>query len=371
MTDEARRYLAAVEVELSDLDADERSELLADVEEHLSEIEHEGVLEVRLGEPAVYAAELRSSAGFPPKQAAPRRSGFGSWRRVLTGEHVETARRFVAEVQPGWWVLRGFLFVLAFSVVSNSMSQADLPFPRIAGSQHIGFVVAVLAAWGSYRLGRRAQTHGVARTASIVTTAIVVMLTFGALAGGRAVEAGIEGEPIPVAGVHHWDGSEALDICPYDSHGKPLRNVLVFDQAGRPVSEIPRVAGSESEGVLNAYPRGVSVPSADGVLRDARCPKLAKVKIATSDGPSWIEVLVRGTPIYRTLLAEGESRTFFGEDVFLVVGNAGAVDITANGKRIGKPGAMGEVYRGAFDASTKELPPAGVSKPLIVDKVPE
>ena len=63
---EVREYLAAVSRELADLPADERDDLLEDLDSHLHEViaEGEGSLEQRLGPPAQYAAELRASAGL-------------------------------------------------------------------------------------------------------------------------------------------------------------------------------------------------------------------------------------------------------------------------------------------------------------------
>ena len=78
---EVREYLAAVSRELADLPADERDDLLEDLDSHLHEViaEGEGSLEQRLGPPAQYAAELRASAGLSSSErlngecTAPRR----------------------------------------------------------------------------------------------------------------------------------------------------------------------------------------------------------------------------------------------------------------------------------------------------------
>ena len=66
-------YMAAVRIELEDLEPAERDDLLDDLEQHLHEVaaEEEGTLTDRLGPPAAYAAELRLSAGLPPTPAQP------------------------------------------------------------------------------------------------------------------------------------------------------------------------------------------------------------------------------------------------------------------------------------------------------------
>jgi hypothetical protein len=360
MTEDVRRYLNAVEAELSDLDADDRLELLTDVEEHLSEVaaEHEGPLEERLGGPAAYAAELRSSAGLPLRTVtAP---GERAWRslvqRVMADRRFRSARALLTEVEPGWWVLRGYIVV----ALVGDMSRPDFPFPRINGNQFLGLLGIAGAVWASLALGRLGRRSRVAAVASVAASALIALATLATFADARSGPVTYEQESGPApAGVRHGDGSEALNLCPYGPDGELLPRVLLFDQAGRPISEVPRIPGSRGDQVMNAYPRDIRVPSADGVLREAPCPALAQVKIGTTDQPSWIEATVGGGPVFRALLEPGQTRTFFGEQIVLVVGNAGAVNIRANGELLGKPGAMGEVYRGVFDAKTKTLPPAG------------
>lgn len=63
------RFLTRMRAALSDLPPAEVDELLEDTEEHVRELarEHgEDQLELRLGNPEAYAAELRSAAGYPP-----------------------------------------------------------------------------------------------------------------------------------------------------------------------------------------------------------------------------------------------------------------------------------------------------------------
>lgn len=359
LTEDVRRYLRAVEQELSDLEADDRSELLADVEEHLTEVtaEHEGPLEERLGDPAAYASELRSSAGFQPRTLVGSEHRTPVWRsfveRVISDKRFRSARALVAEVEPGWWMLRGYLLV----VLIGDLSRSDFPFPRVNGNQFLGLLAIVLAAWASFRLGRLARRWRPAAVASALASGLVAIATVATLAEARSAPVIYEESGPAPAGVRHPDGSEALNLCPYGPDGELLSRVLLYDQAGRPITEVPRIPGSLSGDVMNAYPRDIRVPSADGVLRDAPCPELAVVKVGTGREPSWIEAIVAGTPVYRALLEPGETRTFYGEEIFLVVGNAGAVNIRANGKLLGNPGAMGEVYRGVFDAKTSTLPP--------------
>ncbi|QUQ71458.1 hypothetical protein JJ691_92450 [Kutzneria sp. CA-103260] len=63
------RFLTRMRAALSDLPPAEVDELLEDTEEHVRELAREhgdDQLELRLGTPEAYAAELRSAAGYPP-----------------------------------------------------------------------------------------------------------------------------------------------------------------------------------------------------------------------------------------------------------------------------------------------------------------
>jgi uncharacterized membrane protein len=63
-------YLAQLRAELEDLAADERDDLLAEVEASLLESAGDEPLAAQFGPPAAFAADLRASAGLPPKPTA-------------------------------------------------------------------------------------------------------------------------------------------------------------------------------------------------------------------------------------------------------------------------------------------------------------
>ncbi len=70
MTDDVRRYAAAVRAALADLGAAQRGALLDDLEAHLAEVAAESgePLAERLGPPERYAGELRVAYGAPPRR---------------------------------------------------------------------------------------------------------------------------------------------------------------------------------------------------------------------------------------------------------------------------------------------------------------
>lgn len=64
--------------------------------------------------------------------------------------------------------------------------------------------------------------------------------------------------------------------------------------------------------------------------------------------PSWLRVTVDGNVSIEGTFPAGTTKTFHGKSALVRVGNAGGVDITVNGKPVGKLGAAGDVAEKAF-----------------------
>jgi len=70
-------------------------------------------------------------------------------------------------------------------------------------------------------------------------------------------------------------------------------------------------------------------------------------------GRSWLRVVVDGQPVFEGFLAAGETQRWQGRVmVWLRAGNAGAVQVTANGRSLGVLGRPGEVVDRAFTKDT-------------------
>jgi cytoskeleton protein RodZ len=70
--------------------------------------------------------------------------------------------------------------------------------------------------------------------------------------------------------------------------------------------------------------------------------------IRVTERPSWIQVIRDGEEVVRRTLEPGTERTFRDRHrLDLVVGDAGAVRITLNGKRMGSLGGDGQVFSGS------------------------
>jgi hypothetical protein len=266
-----------VKAELDDLPEEDRDELLEDLEEHLLEVaaEDDGTLEQRLGPPASYAEELRASAGLPSRdQTLARRPGqrladkltrsrmWSAGARLAESSQFRSFRAFVKELAPGWWVLRGYLGVVALAQITGGVSNDDFPIPY-GGT---GILLVAGAILVSVWLGRRGQQGRKGRVLSIALSIAVAVIASGALAGWDSGAYAYYEEQPPFTGyLSHADGTAIANICPYSSDGKLLSTVLLFDQGGRPiVNTVPGLPdGRELERpgptILNAYPQALSV----------------------------------------------------------------------------------------------------------------
>jgi len=301
-------YVSAVRAELSDLPAEDVDDLTGGMEADLSELAEEsgGDLIGRLGSPALYAAELRAAAGLPERAAGPVRS------RPL-GDAVAQARasfatlteqrpwlastaEFLVTLRPAWWVLRGYLAAWALWSLFGGMRGL-----RPQGLTQ--FVLALGAVVLSVRLGRGwlRQSAGlrhllVLANATAVVVALVA-LTSGVTAGEVTPEATAYGSPQGVA----LDGEPVTNIYPYDSAGRRIIGVRLFDQAGRPLT------GAESSVDGNGYPVAVDAGgNPTGVVRDISGAPLLNVYPRTIVGSDPWLIADPGNPTY----VEGGQQTW-------------------------------------------------------------
>jgi hypothetical protein len=245
---EVSRYLDAMRALLADLPADEREELLADLAVHLQEVsaETDEPLELTLGPPAAFAAELLASSGqayVPSGRGWGWLSGLGparrAWERVQASAATRWVRALLPELRPGWWVLRGYLGVLVVSEVLNGVQGDDFPVPSLLGTPILGLAAVVAAVVESVRLGRRRAEGRAARGERLLDTLIVLGALWAVfVAGARTaphyvyVEDAHAGAPGVLV---HPDGRTITNLYAYDTEGRLLEPVLLYDQDGEPV----------------------------------------------------------------------------------------------------------------------------------------
>ncbi|HWH34803.1 MAG TPA: hypothetical protein VNT56_05715 [Acidimicrobiales bacterium] len=251
---EAARYLDAVRTQLGDLAADERQEVLEDLAVHLEEVaaDADGPLEQILGRPEDFVAELRASAGMagpgpdrPGGGVAAARDRLGTWRQAAAGSRAgRWIDALLPELAPGWWVLRGYLAVLALSVLGGEHHFPHFPVPTLLGSSVFGLAAVAAAAVASVQLGRRHRQVGRpwTITAGEVLLVLGTMIALGQLRGAVGPQY-VFADPAPIhsGSLTYPDGSPITNLFPYGSDGRLLDGVLLYDQDGRPVS----LAGGE------------------------------------------------------------------------------------------------------------------------------
>lgn len=257
LPEDVRAYLSAVRARLDDLPADERDDLLADVEPSILDSAEESDVPValRLGPPESFADELRAAAGLPPRAAVGRRS----WRERVAAWWDRPGPRWLRELAPLWWVLRGLVAVGLFDLLYGRSVVAD---DRYAIALVAAAVVAVLA---SVALGlRRPRRNAVATAVNLALAFATPLVLANAVADARAGlfdgEATLVVPAAPAPGFLH-DGGVVQNVYAFDRRGRLLQDVRLYAQDGRPLNveggEDPDrrpVRTRSGELVLNAFP---------------------------------------------------------------------------------------------------------------------
>lgn len=276
-TIEADRYLKDVARHLAALPAEERADLLDDLAEHLREIAAEPgpPLTERLGSPESYAAELLASAGVAAGGRSPANlltqaiSLTERAKRSWVGQEVVLMWPFL---RPAWWVMRAYLAVSLLS------AGEGFPIPLLAGSRLLGILGVLVAIPLSVRLGQRTLPRP-GRVAVLVANVALAIYALSLLdRAGPEVHYVDYGGPGPLETPASRGclvtaaGERITNLYAYDSEGRLLDPVLLYDQNGRPIdnlcpefdergrrlsTEYRRDANGAP--VINAFPRRQSV----------------------------------------------------------------------------------------------------------------
>ena len=282
-------YLSRVRNALADLPAEERNELLAEVEASLYETASEtgGPVAARLGPPEDFAAELRSAAGLQEGEATRSGSYREAIDRVLADPRVDTALRYSRELAPAWWVVRGYLVVAGLALLFDAeWSVAHGAVPRI-GSAKVGLVVILLAIVGSVAIGlwRRGRAALVALNG---LTLLAVIPVAHHVSRGTPVQTSIVTVPETQRGVA-YNGVPIDNIYPYSRSGKLLHDVFLFTGNGDPLN-ISTVAFDPNRRVpvsrtgariFNAFPIRYYQPGTKVVRRPDAGPRVHIPKLLT------------------------------------------------------------------------------------------
>ena len=265
-TRDAQRYLKDVAPHLAALPAEERADLLDDLAQHLREIaaEEGPPLAERLGPPETYAAELLASAGVATDRG-PSAPLLARARRVAERGRQSWAGRELARLSPTlrrtWWVARAYLAV-AFLADAQGVAADVFPIPKLAGSQLIGLLAILAAIPLSVRLGEQSLP----RSGRLLVAGTGIVLAIYGLslvddAGATHVQWVEAFDPPTYADrgcLAAASGQPITNLYAYDSEGRLLDPVLLFDQDGQPVDNLCPEAGTRGRQLFTEYRQDVN-----------------------------------------------------------------------------------------------------------------
>jgi len=252
-------FLAAVRAQCDDLSPEEVDELTEGLEADLNDaLTDAGTSPAeQFGDPAVYAAELRSAAGLPARAVPGGEDRRGLVVRARGRLDADLAnlrarpwwpgvRDFVVTLRPAWWVARAGVAAGLLTVVLGIN----------------WWVFFLLLAIASVELGRRgvAERTQTLRALVIVGNVIAAVLLLPVLAENRSAHDDGPNVVYPANEGLWVNGSPVNNLFPYDSEGRPLTGVQLYDQDGNPVV----VGEDQRSGLADAEGRSVdAVPAVD------------------------------------------------------------------------------------------------------------
>lgn len=304
--DRVREFVEAVSHCFDDLREEDREELLADLEQHLLELaaDEPDAFEAELGDPHRYASELRETAGLAaPGLKQPGR--LSRWntavndrvRSIIDHPRMDPVVEFVPMLRPTWWIVRAWAPLVLLGMIFGGQGwAANVVSP---GGSLLGFLLLVGAVTFSVRAGMRGLDRGkwwrIATWAGGAAAVIVAMsVLFSSSSSPNYVEVyPSTGGFIDSQLLTHPDGEGITNLYVFDANGTLLRDVFVYDGAGRPVEVGPAVdqffgirsevaVAADGQVLGNLYPITQYVEDDEGGLRLREIP-LVDIPALTTD----------------------------------------------------------------------------------------
>ena len=291
---DVERYVAAVGAELADLPADERDDLLADVEASL----------LAAGEPprtapADFAAELREAAGLAPTAAPTSRSVslLDAARSWLASERVRTLAATGRELAPLWWVARAYVAVAFVALAAGwgwPIGSGTRSLTAGVGTSLLVLVAGTaLSLWLGLR-GRRGRDPYPRLRLALNLALAVALVPIAAHSLERLSERTASPPEVlyqaRTSGLA-YDGAPIRNVYPYSRGGQLLHDVLLYDENGRPLAiasgpdDVDRRVPTTPTGdpVLNAFPIRYFEPGTRRVARPDLAPRVNVPDIVTPE----------------------------------------------------------------------------------------
>jgi hypothetical protein len=281
--DDVATYAAAVRAALAHLPDTERAALLEDLENHLEEVVNESdtpLLE-RLGRPEDYAAELMLAYGAGDEGGVAmgllRKRSRALIAAVASTRAYREFRALLPELRPGWWVLRAYLAILILSFFlkdGNNLRPIPNPFSTFGLLETVAMLAAIYA---SVRIGRRTAPSGIGwRGAAAAVNVAIALLALPVLVEMQTTHYSFptaDSQYFSSAGAGYY-GSGFTNVYPYTKDGKPLKDILLYDQDGKPLTipiKDPNVLtefpiGADGRPITNAFPLSQRHPNGDPIL---------------------------------------------------------------------------------------------------------
>jgi hypothetical protein len=240
--DTVAEFAGAVRRQLSDLGPDTLDELTDGLEADLAEKLADGD---SLGDPAVYAAELRAAAGFDAKRsrsahvARGLRARFDGFvprlRTVLAHPFVVPVVGFLLAIRPLWWAARAWAL---FYVLAGFKEIPSNPWdwPVLIGL----FILSVQ--WGRGKWMPWRWSRGAVAAISVI--AVLALPTLNDRLIGRLTFADTMNPDDYVSDGLLLNKQQVINIFAYGPDGKPLDGVRLYDQNGHPLEVVDDDWGS-------------------------------------------------------------------------------------------------------------------------------
>ncbi len=232
---EVTSFAAFVRRELADLGPDVVDDLTDGLEADLTEKLGEGET---LGDPGSYAQELRAAAGLAPRTK--RKPGLDDAARAAVASIRDAATQlarthpviggiaaFFLSLRPVWWTLRA---VVVFGFFNQDWQFSAIPRTPFLVLVMLAMIV-VSVQWGRGRWLPWRWSRG-----AIVAISVFAVLALPAVASATYARATFvpDASEFISDGVL-LDGQQVTNIFAYGPDGKPLSDVQLFDQSGRPL----------------------------------------------------------------------------------------------------------------------------------------
>jgi HAAS len=273
-------YVDEVRACLADLAPEDRDELVdgleADLTERLAESAGDDAPTVAFGPPGSYADELRTAAGYAPSsQASENRLARLSTRATRLGDRLRETRAtsagqavesFLAAIVPVWWFVRAWVALQFADLVFGSWPHSWMVS---VGSDFLDLALLAAATVVSVQIGRGQWWPGTVASGSLrllvpalnVFAAVMVPVVAANISSPQKIASSVSaayygGRPHATGGLR-LDGTKVDNIYAYDSSGKPLVGVQLYDGDGNPIAIGPSAErlGRADFALTYAWPR--------------------------------------------------------------------------------------------------------------------